>query len=383
VIVQAADSDTLADLTAQVEEEVRAVDGTTDVTNNLAALQPTVRVAVDRDAVAAAGLTETQVAGTLAGLLSPQASGQLDLGDGPVDVVVRTGDAPATVDELRAVVLPTAAGVLPLTAVASVDVVEVPTSVTRIDGQRAATVSATPAGQDLGTLTADLQAAVDGIDVPAGASVTIGGVSSDQQDAFADLGLALLIAIAIVYVVMVATFRSLRQPIVLLVSVPFAATGALLGLLITSTALGVPALIGVLMLIGIVVTNAIVLIDLVNQYRRDGRPLAEAVLEGARQRLRPIVMTAAATICALLPMAFGLTGGGVFISKPLAVVVIGGLLSSTVLTLVLVPVLYTLTERRGERREQARLAQETAPADDADHGRHAVVPAQGSAPHDA
>ena len=360
VIVQAADSETLADLTAQVEEQVRTVDGTTDVTNNLAALQPTVRVVVDRDAVAAAGLTETQVAGTLAGLLSPQASGELDLGDGPVDVVVRTGEAPATVDELRAVVLPTAAGVLPLTAVASVDVVDVPTSVTRIDGQRAATVSATPAGQDLGTLTADLQAAVDGIDVPAGASVTIGGVSGDQQDAFADLGLALLIAIAIVYVVMVATFRSLRQPIVLLVSVPFAATGALLGLLVTSTALGVPALIGVLMLIGIVVTNAIVLIDLVNQYRRDGRPLAEAVLEGARQRLRPIVMTAAATICALLPMAFGLTGGGVFISKPLAVVVIGGLLSSTVLTLVLVPVLYTLTERRGERK---RVAAASAPHD--------------------
>jgi HAE1 family hydrophobic/amphiphilic exporter-1 len=354
VIVQAADSETLTALTTEVEEAVRGTEGTTDVTNNLAAAQPTVRVAVDRDAVAAAGLSETQVAGTLAQLLSPQPAGQLDLGDGPVDVVVRTGTAPATVDELRAVVLPTAGGPVPLTSVASVDVVDVPTSVSRIDGQRAATVSATPAGQDLGTLTADLQAAVDGVDVPDGASVTIGGVSSDQQDAFADLGLALLIAIAIVYVVMVATFRSLRQPIVLLVSVPFAATGALLGLLVTSTALGVPALIGVLMLIGIVVTNAIVLIDLVNQYRRQGRPLDEAVVEGARKRLRPIVMTALATIFALAPMAFGLTGGGVFISRPLAIVVIGGLLSSTLLTLVLVPVLYTLTERRGERKRLAR-----------------------------
>ncbi|WP_454051216.1 efflux RND transporter permease subunit [Cellulomonas sp. Marseille-Q8402] len=390
VVVQAADSDTLADLATQVEEAVRGVDGTTDVTNDLAAEQPTVRVAVDRDAVAAAGLTETQVAGTLAGLLSPRAAGQLDLGDGPVDVVVRTGEAPATVDELRAVVLPTAAGVVPLTAVASVDVVDVPTSVTRIDGQRAATVSATPAGQDLGTLTADLQAVVDGIDVPAGASVTIGGVSSDQQDAFADLGLALLIAIAIVYVVMVATFRSLRQPVVLLVSVPFAATGALLGLLVTSTALGVPALIGVLMLIGIVVTNAIVLIDLVNQYRRDGRPLDVAVVEGARQRLRPIVMTAAATICALLPMAFGLTGGGVFISRPLAIVVIGGLLSSTLLTLVLVPVLYTLTERRGERRavaraEAGRTGARSGAAQDGlpEQGRHAASTAGASATDEA
>ncbi|WP_431835837.1 efflux RND transporter permease subunit [Cellulomonas sp. Y8] len=392
VVVQAPDTGTLADLAAQVEDVVRGTEGTADVTNDLAAEQPTVRVDVDRAAVAAAGLTETQVAGTLAGTLSPQAVGQVDLGTGPVDVVVRTGTAPATVDELRALVLPSAAGVVPLSAVATVDVVDVPTSVTRIDGQRAATVSATPAGQDLGTLTAALQTAVDGIDVPDGASVTIGGVSADQADAFADLGLALLIAIAIVYVVMVATFRSLRQPVVLLVSVPFAATGALLGLLATSTALGVPALIGVLMLIGVVVTNAIVLIDLVNQYRRDGLGLDEAVVEGARHRLRPIVMTAAATIFALTPMAFGLTGGGVFISRPLAIVVIGGLLSSTLLSLVLVPVLYTLTERRGERKRLARAEAEAAAGErrapgDGDvpeqGGRHAVAPAGASAPDEA
>jgi HAE1 family hydrophobic/amphiphilic exporter-1 len=373
VIVQAPDAEVLADLAEQVEEVVRGTPGTTDVTNDLAASQPTVRVAVDRDAVAAAGLSETAVAGAVAQVLSPQPVGRLDLGDGPVDVLVRTGEGPETVDDLRALVLP---GGVPLTAIASVDVVDVPTSVTRVDGQRAVTVAATPAGQDLGTLTSELQRAVDGLDVPEGATVTIGGVSADQADAFADLGLALLIAVAIVYVVMVATFRSLRQPFVLLVSVPFAATGALLGLLATSTALGVPALIGVLMLIGIVVTNAIVLIDLVNQYRRAGLPLDEAVTEGARHRLRPIVMTAAATICALLPMAFGLTGGGVFISRPLAIVVIGGLVSSTLLTLVLVPVLYTLTERRGERRRVERGlaygADEGEPA--AGHGRHAAEP---------
>jgi HAE1 family hydrophobic/amphiphilic exporter-1 len=138
------------------------------------------------------------------------------------------------------------------------------------------------------------------------------------------------------------------------VSVPFAATGALLMLLLTGTPLGVPALIGVLMLIGIVVTNAIVLIDLVNQYREQGRSVAEAVTEGARQRLRPIVMTAAATVLALAPMAVGLTGGGVFISQPLALVVIGGLISSTVLTLLLVPVLYTALETRREKRAARR-----------------------------
>jgi HAE1 family hydrophobic/amphiphilic exporter-1 len=223
-----------------------------------------------------------------------------------------------------------------------------------VDGERSATIAVTPGEADLGTLTADLQTAIDSLDLPAGVDVSIGGVAADQSDAFGDLGLALVIAVVIVYLVMVATFRSLAQPLILLVSVPFAATGALLMLLATGTPLGVPALIGVLMLVGIVVTNAIVLIDLVNQYRERGRPLAEAVTEGARKRLRPIVMTAAATVLALTPMAIGVTGGGVFISQPLALVVIGGLISSTVLTLLLVPVLYTSLESRRERRAQRR-----------------------------
>jgi HAE1 family hydrophobic/amphiphilic exporter-1 len=152
----------------------------------------------------------------------------------------------------------------------------------------------------------------------------------------------------------VATFRSLLQPLILLVSVPFAATGALALLLITGTALGIPAMIGLLMLIGIVVTNAIVLIDLINQYREGGAGINDSIINGARLRLRPIIMTALATIFALLPMGLGVTGGGIFISKPLAIVVIGGLVSSTVLTLVLVPVLYDIVERTRERVRQRR-----------------------------
>ncbi|QCB94401.1 efflux RND transporter permease subunit [Cellulomonas shaoxiangyii] len=363
VVIQADDTDELAELAARVQEVVEGVEGTTDVTNNLAADQPTVRVTVDREAAAAAGLTETAVVGTVAGLMSPQPAGTVDLGTGPVDVTIVATTPPATVAELEQLVLPTATGAVPLTAVADIETVEVPVSVTRIDGRRAATVSATPAGDDLGALTAALTTALEDVDVPPGASVEIGGVAADQEDAFADLGLALLIAIAIVYVVMVATFRSLLQPLILLVSVPFAATGALGGLLLTGTPLGVPALIGLLMLVGIVVTNAIVLIDLVNQYRERGRGIDEAVMEGSRKRLRPIIMTAAATIFALLPMALGLTGGGVFISKPLAIVVIGGLFTSTLLTLVLVPVLYTLLVRaqdRGRTRREARVERRSA-----------------------
>jgi hydrophobic/amphiphilic exporter-1 (mainly G- bacteria), HAE1 family len=237
--------------------------------------------------------------------------------------------------------------------------------VTRIDGQRSAVITASPTGDNLGALTAELSQALDTLDLPDGVRAEIGGVSADQQAAFASLGLALAAAVAIVYLVMVATFNSLLQPLLLMVSVPFAATGSVAMLLLTDTALDVAALFGLLLLVGIVVTNAIVLIDLVNQWRARGASVHDAVIEGSRRRFRPIVMTALATIGALSPLALSVTGGGAFISQPLALVVIGGLISSTALTLVLVPVLYELTERGKDRLHERRLAR---------RGRHAGAP---------
>jgi multidrug efflux pump subunit AcrB len=234
--------------------------------------------------------------------------------------------------------------------VAKVQEVLAPTTVTQIEGTPSVTITATPEAADLGALTATIQGKLDAITDLPGVTATLGGAADDQREAFNQLGLAMLVAIALVFMIMVGTFRSLLQPLILMVSIPFAATGAVAGLLITDTALGVPAMVGLLMLIGIVVTNAIVLIDLINQYRGRGQDLRSAIIDGARLRLRPIIMTASATIFALIPMALGLTGGGAFISGPLAIVVIGGLVSSTVLTLLLVPVLYSLVERRSERR---------------------------------
>jgi multidrug efflux pump subunit AcrB len=235
--------------------------------------------------------------------------------------------------------------------VAKVSEVMAPTTVTQIEGTPSVTITATPEAGDLGALSATIQSRLDSItDLPPGVTATLGGAAENQREAFSQLGLAMLVAIALVFMIMVGTFRSLVQPLILMVSIPFAATGAIAGLLITDTPLGVPAMVGLLMLIGIVVTNAIVLIDLINQYRRRGEDLRSAIIDGARLRLRPIIMTATATIFALIPMALGLTGGGAFISGPLAIVVIGGLVSSTVLTLLLVPVLYSLVERRSERR---------------------------------
>jgi HAE1 family hydrophobic/amphiphilic exporter-1 len=241
-----------------------------------------------------------------------------------------------------------------LDAVADVTEVSSPASIGRVDGARAATVTGTPQAGDVGGVTSTIQTKLATLALPEGVTVRLAGVSQAQRESFAQLGVAMLAAIAIVYLIMVATFRSLLQPLILLVSVPFAATGALALLLATGTPLGIPAMIGLLMLIGIVVTNAIVLIDLINQYRESGASISDSISNGARLRLRPIIMTALATIFALLPMGLGVTGGGIFISKPLAIVVIGGLVSSTVLTLVLVPVLYHLAESAKQRLRRRR-----------------------------
>jgi HAE1 family hydrophobic/amphiphilic exporter-1 len=347
--VQAPDIKTLTSAADTVSAAMSQVDGLRDVTSNLQASAPRVEVAVDREKAAARGLSEAGISQIVAQAFRGAPLGQMTLDGRPGDLVLRTGDAPDDVKTVRELKLPTAAGLIELSDVADVKQVDGPTQVTRIDGERSATVSGASIGSDLGSVTTALTTKLDGLSLPAGATYVIGGVSAEQEAAFADLGVAMLAAIAIVFMIMVAAFRSFVQPLILLVSVPFAATGAIGLLLATGTPLGVPAMIGMLMLIGIVVTNAIVLIDLINQYRAQGMGIVEAVMEGGRRRLRPILMTAVATISALIPMALGLTGSGGFISQPLAIVVIGGLISSTLLTLVLVPTLYTMVERAKER----------------------------------
>ena len=354
VTVQAADPTVLATATEQVRKTMAGTTDVTDVTTTLAANVPYVQVVVDRAKAAAVGLSEGSVGQAVAGAFRPAPAGQVTYDNVTQDVVVSWGAPPANADALRTLPLTTPGGIVALDQVSTIREGSGPEEITRIDGNRSATVNGTVTGSNVGASTADLRAKLAELILPAGASYQLGGVSRQQADAFGQLGWALLAAVAIVFVIMVATFRSLLQPLILLVSIPFAATGAILLLLITGTPLGVPALIGALMLVGIVVTNAIVLMDLINRYRTAGMSVRDAVIEGGRHRLRPILMTATATIFALLPMALGLTGEGGFISRPLAIVVIGGLLSSTILTLVLVPTLYTMVES-GKDRTHARM----------------------------
>ncbi|NGO43100.1 efflux RND transporter permease subunit [Streptomyces ureilyticus] len=352
VVVKSADAEVLREAAEEVRDAVAGLDDVTDVTSDLAQSVPRISVKANSEA-AAAGFNDTTLGAAVAQAVRGTPSGTAILDDTERDVVIKSAKPAQTLDELKKLQLGPGAV---LGDIATVELVDGPVSMTRIDGQRAATITAKPTGENTGAVSADLTTKLDALKLPDGATAEIGGVSQDQDEAFASLGLAMLAAIAIVFMLLVATFRSLIQPLILLVSIPFAATGAIGLLVATGTPMGVPAMIGMLMLIGIVVTNAIVLIDLINQYRRQGYGVVEAVLEGGRHRLRPILMTALATIFALLPMALGVTGEGGFIAQPLAVVVIGGLITSTLLTLLLVPTLYAMVELRKERRAKKRAA---------------------------
>ncbi len=253
-----------------------------------------------------------------------------------------TADTPATLLTLRS---PTAAGVVPLGTLATLEKVTGPQTINRSNGDRASTIAGTITSNNTRAVQAEVAQALKGLSLPPGATVATGGVFAQLSSLLTQFALALLAAIGLVYLIMVATFRSLLKPLVLLVSIPFAASGAIIALVVTRTALSLPGMIGLLMLTGVVVTNAIVLLDLVEQYRERGLPLQQALIEGGRHRLRPILMTAVATMLALAPLALSGNSGGGFIGAPLAIVVIGGLFTSTILTLILVPVLYSLVSR--------------------------------------
>jgi HAE1 family hydrophobic/amphiphilic exporter-1 len=358
--ITAPDQASLRKASDEVVKSMQGLSSVKQVESDLATSRPYIAVVVDRDEAAKYGYTEVAVGGMVAAATNPGSIGTISIKDTQMNVYIASDDPPKTIAQLRDMDIPTALGPVKLSKLAAIDQANGPTQITTIRGARSATVTVTPSA-DLGTANAQVSAALKKTALPAGAEASIGGVTSDQANAFTQLGLALLAAILVVYIIMVATFKSLLQPLLLLVSIPFAATGAIALQVVTGVPLGVASLIGVLMLVGIVVTNAIVLIDLVNQYRAKGLAVREALIEGTTRRLRPILMTAFATVFALIPLAMGLTGsGGGFISQPLAIVVIGGLLSSTILTLIVLPVIYLLVEGGREKRKAKRAAKKAA-----------------------
>ncbi|HEY1350779.1 MAG TPA: efflux RND transporter permease subunit [Ktedonobacteraceae bacterium] len=357
VNIQAPDQATLARATQQVLSVFAGVSDLTNISSNLTVAAPLYDVQVDPLRAAAHGLSAQQVGLLLRDVYTGTTVTTVNFDGVQQEVNLQLGTPAGTLADLENLQLPAQVGQqtiwVKLADVATVTRTLGPTQITHLGGQRTATVSANATTNNVGSVSREIQRQIDALQLPAGVTIAAGGVAQSQAQAFSSLEIALLAAIILVYLVMVAAFRSLVQPLILLVSIPFAATGSLLLMLATHTELGVPSLIGLLMLVGIVVTNAIVLLDLVRQYRARGMDARTAVIEGGRRRLRPILMTAVATILALLPMALGLSKDSGFIAAPLAITVIGGLTSSTVLTLLLVPTLYVLAEGRKGRRPAA------------------------------
>jgi HAE1 family hydrophobic/amphiphilic exporter-1 len=271
-------------------------------------------------------------------------AGTVSLAGAPTDVYLQLDTKLGSLQALQQ--MPVGALKLPLGAIATVVPAENQARVSRVDLSPATTISADTTSKDTGGVSMEIQKVIDKLEADGmltGVTVKLGGVTEQMNEAFSGLFVSMAVAILLVYLVMVLVFNSLIDPLVIMFSLPLAMIGAFPALFLTQRPIGISALIGFLMLIGIVVTNAIVLLDLVEQHRRRGMPMYEALMQGGRTRVRPILMTAIATMLALMPLGLGLSEGEIIASE-LATVVIGGLFTSTFLTLIVVPVVYSLVE---------------------------------------
>lgn len=310
----------------------------TSVRSDLSGGAPEVNAELDDEKAAEAGLSPGGVSQTLGVLLSDR--GELTLGDTPVSVGVPEGSVDS-LDQVRG--LPVGSGTT-LGDIAEVQEVDAPAAISRVDGERAVTVTGTITSRDTNTVSDRVSSTLNDLDLPGEVTASVGGESEDIAESFRNLLLSIVVAIALVYLILVVFFRSLLIPLVILLAIPLTTVGAFGALLLTGTALSVPALLGVLLLIGIVVANAILLIDFVINAEGEHETLDDAIVEAGRARLRPILMTALVTIGALTPLALGVGGGSTLISSSLAIPVIGGLTTSTFLTLLVVPVGYSVLE---------------------------------------
>ncbi len=302
---------------------------------------------VEQDELLQYGLTTGQIAMMLSPKTSQEVLTTVEKDGDSLEVIVQQEKAaqPKSIDEILVTEVPTALG----TTVSLSEIVTVETGTTmntlaRSKGEYYATVSGTILGDDITKATSEVDEAIDKLDLPKGVTVAVAGAAADMTETFTQLGLAMLAAIAIVYFILVVTFREGVAPFAILFSLPFAVIGSFVGLWIAGETISVSVMMGLLMLIGIVVTNAIVLVDRIIHMERAGMTMREAILEAGATRLRPILMTALATIGALIPLAVG-SGGGGLISKGLGITVIGGLASSTLLTLIVVPIVYEVLSK--------------------------------------
>ncbi len=341
VIVFGDDLETLRSYSVELAEGLAATPVLADVRSSLEAGNPELQVVFDRSRVAALGLDMRTLSETLRGRVQGVVPTRFKETDRQIDIRIRNAEAHrASATDVKNLVVPGPGGMpLRLQSVAEVRLSRGPAEIHRIQQQRAAVVTAGLTARSLGAAERAVRQTLDEVPPPAGLSVELGGQNREMQVSFASLRFALALAIFLVYLVMAATFESLVHPLIVLATIPLATVGVAAGLLVTRTPLSVIVFIGTIMLVGIVVNNAIVLIDAINRRRRAGLAKEEAVVSACHLRLRPILMTTLTTILAMLPMALAF-GDGAELRAPLAITVASGLLFGMVLTLVVIPVAY-------------------------------------------
>ncbi|GAB3293910.1 efflux RND transporter permease subunit [Pseudidiomarina andamanensis] len=319
----------------------------TDIRVNMTDGQPELAVYFDHAKLSQYGLTSAEVSELLATKIGGRVASQFSLDDRKIDILVRSqsADRNSLRDLQQVIINPGAAREITLQAVAEVVPVVGPSEITRIDQQRTAIVEANLNYGDLGSAVSNAQQLLDETQLPLTITARVAGQNEDMQRSFTSLQFALVLAVFLVYLVMASQFESLLHPLFILFTVPLAGAGSVLGLYLMGTELSIIVFIGLIMLAGIVVNNAIVLVDRINQLREEGIERYQAVYTAAQQRLRPILMTMLTTVLGLLPLAIGL-GEGAEIRAPMAISVIAGLLFSTLLTLLFIPCLYLLVDRK-------------------------------------
>jgi HAE1 family hydrophobic/amphiphilic exporter-1 len=344
--VYAYDLDTLRAVATAVTREIEDVRGLEDVAASIRPGDPEVQVAFDRDRLAAMHLDPAEASRMVRNAVQGEAATQFNDLDRKLDVRVRASEGERSqVAQLANLEVGRNAGspVL-LGAVADVKVERGPSEIRRIGQQRAAVVAANLRGRDLGSTSREIESRLAALELPPGARAVLAGQRSEMAESMGSLQFALLLAVFLVYLVMASQFESLRHPFVIMFSIPMAIVGVILALAVTGTSISIMVLIGLVILAGIVVNNAIVLVDCVNQLRREGRRKLEALVEAGEIRMRPILMTTLTSVLGLLPLAVGF-GEGAEVRAPLAITLIGGLVVSTALTLIVIPVVYAFVDR--------------------------------------
>ena len=333
----------ISDVTEELAASIGAIDGIVNLESDVAEARPEVAIEVDPEKAGSIGLTTRQVGLQISQYTIGQRVTSINVDGEAVDVVL-TGDPRSTgsVDQLGSLMIVGPGGAAPLGDLAEPVLQEGPVSISRTDGRRSASIIADIVSEDTQAVGVLVDEKIAALDLPPGVAVNSGGIFADIAEGFQAIFTAMAVGIILVYLVMVAALGSLRNPLVIILTLPLALVGVMVALTVTDRALGLAAMMGVLLLIGIVVTNAIVLISFVEQQRARGLTVYDALISGARVRLRPILMTAITTSFALLPLAVETGGNGGLISAELATVVIGGLTSSTALTLLVLPIVYML-----------------------------------------